>query len=287
MSQGKHWCFTLNNWTSDEYEQLSAIGHDRASCGVTYLVIGKEVGGSQGTPHLQGFVSLSKRKRLQQVKELLGNRVHLERARGKPHQAATYCKKDGDFVEFGDCPGGAGSRSDLDAVVELVKRKRPLSEIADEYPNTWTRHCKGIISLRNLLDTERRHWKTTVYVYWGATNTGKTRKAHEETTDPYVHSGGKWFCGYEGQEDVIFDDFTGSELRIQDMLKILDRYPHVVEIKGGKTEWKPKRIFITSNLDPRKWYKGAHKEHQAALMRRLDVIEHFGDNVFNGVERVE
>lgn len=41
-------CFTLNNWTQEEYEDLT-------SRQVKWMVIGKEVG-DNGTPHLQGCV---------------------------------------------------------------------------------------------------------------------------------------------------------------------------------------------------------------------------------------
>jgi len=111
MSRAKNWCFTLNNPTEDE---TSALLH--AAAATEYIVWGRETG-EGGTPHLQGYVIFPAAIRLATVKNRLGSqRFHLEVTRGSPQQAAEYCKKDGDFTEFGELPAVAqGRRSDLDA----------------------------------------------------------------------------------------------------------------------------------------------------------------------------
>ena len=83
-SQAKHWCFTLNNYTEEDVVRLQALGGE-----VDYLIAGKEVG-TNGTPHLQGLVSFSQRKRLAQVKALLGAKPHLEVCRNLD-AADEYC----------------------------------------------------------------------------------------------------------------------------------------------------------------------------------------------------
>lgn len=109
--QSTRWCFTLNNYTEDEYTTLSSNTN-----AYVYLVIGKEVG-EAGTPHLQGFIIFSSRKRLNSVKQIVGARAHCEAARGSSQQARVYCQKDGNFAEFGEFPitrEGQGRRSDLE-----------------------------------------------------------------------------------------------------------------------------------------------------------------------------
>jgi len=92
----KHWCWTLNNYSNDEFQQLVALSTELPDP-VQYVVFGKELG-AQGTPHLQGFISFSRRVTFNATKRLVSPRCHLEKAKGTPAQAAEYCRKDGDFM---------------------------------------------------------------------------------------------------------------------------------------------------------------------------------------------
>jgi hypothetical protein len=121
-----------------------------------------------------------------------------------------------------------------------------------------------------------RDWMPITKVYYGETGIGKTRRAFEEAlSSPYVHSGGMWFDGYDAHEDVVFDDFGGSEFKLTYLLKLLDRYPMRVPVKGGFVNWVPKRIWITSNYSPKDWYPNAKDEHCRALRRRLEKVVRF------------
>lgn len=116
MSRGKNWCFTLNNYTDDDYDRLSHLVED-GEC--VYIVFGKEKGES-GTPHLQGFISFGKRVYLTDVKKRVSKTAHFELARMVPESIA-YCKKDGDVFEDGVIPAGQGKRSDIDEFKTDVK----------------------------------------------------------------------------------------------------------------------------------------------------------------------
>lgn len=100
IGQSKNWCFTLNNYREDQQEMLCLSAWD--DC-VDYMVFGREVGES-GTPHLQGFVKFKNNKRFGGVQAFLPAGCHIEKCRGTAHEAAVYCKKDGDFSEFGSVP---------------------------------------------------------------------------------------------------------------------------------------------------------------------------------------
>lgn len=109
--QSRHWCFTLNNYTAVEEDHLRAVLGSQLYA--DYAVFGYE-SGEQETPHLQGYVVFTTKKRLQEAKNILGDRVHLEAKRGTSQQAADYCKKDGLFVEWGSLPASPGRRSIID-----------------------------------------------------------------------------------------------------------------------------------------------------------------------------
>lgn len=178
----------------------------------------------------------------------------------------------GVFVEYGDISqSNQGKRTDLEELKDSLDSKRSLQDIANDHFGPFLKYQRGIIAYRNAMATKRT-WKPHVVVYWGKTGTGKTRTVHEFCDNLYIHPGGSWFDGYDNHSQCLFDDFGGSEFKLSYLLKLLDRYPMKVPIKGGFVEWAPKEIFITSNLDPRTWFSNAHQEHVDALFRRFTFI---------------
>lgn len=274
-SRAKHWVFTLNNYTDDEETFIRSLVDSNDD--VAYLCFGHEVGQS-GTRHLQGYLSLARRLRFSQVRDLLP-RAHLEVRRGSHEEARDYCAKDDadDFFEAGVAPAGQGTRSDLESLKNDLMSGKRMRAIADDHFATFLKYQRGIFSFRNVV-APKRDWIVSVVVYWGRTGAGKTSAVYQNLPDPddlYVHPGGAWFDGYDQHPIVLFDDFSGSCFKISYLLKLLDRYPMSVPIKGSFVSWLPREIYITSNLDPRSWFSGAHDEHVAALFRRFTNIVKF------------
>jgi len=78
---------------------------------------------------------------------------------------------------------------------------------------------------------------------------------------------------------VLIDDFSGaaSHIRLQNLLRITDRYPMSVPVKGGFVNWAAQRIYITTNIHPRAWYDWSTREEQyTALVRRFTTVVYFG-----------
>lgn len=111
-----------------------------------------------------------------------------------------------------------------------------------------------------------------VEVFWGTTGVGKSRRAWDEAgLDAYPKDPrSKFWDGYRGQEHVVIDEFRGG-IDIAHMLRWLDRYPVIVEVKGSSVVLKATRIWITSNIPPEQWYPDLDEETKAALLRRLNV----------------
>lgn len=145
MARAKRWCFTLNNFTPAELTALQNHGEGITDNSTfSYLVLGREVG-QGGTPHLQGFFCLRSQLRLRSVKALGGlGRAHLEIARGSPGQASAYCKKDGDFDEYGELPGGTqGRRTDFEELRDWIKAQDPapsLRDVGENFPHLLGRY---------------------------------------------------------------------------------------------------------------------------------------------------
>lgn len=139
------WCFTLNNPTQADIVKVSEYGESTAK----YLIYGNETGES-GTPHLQGFVILNTTQRLSYVRQQIAPRAHWEIARGNSDQARDYCKKDGDFNEFGTFPGNQGRRSDIELFVEWAQAlpTTPTGrEIATAFPSLFVRYSAKLFEL--------------------------------------------------------------------------------------------------------------------------------------------
>lgn len=276
MPGSKYWCFTLNNYDPTEEQTIASL-HDAQGTPVTFLIYGREIG-ENGTRHLQGYIEFSTRKRLTGVKRLLGERVHLEARRGTAQEAADYCRKDGDFVTYGEISvPQQGRRNDLESLHSDLTAGKPLREIAEDHFGSFIRYQRGISAFRNVVSPSR-DWVCNVVVYWGRTGTGKTRSVIDNLPSPediYIHSGGKWFDGYDGHKIVLFDDFEGNEFAITYLLKLLDRYPMRVPIKGGFVSWIPLEIYLTSNSAPEHWYPNANPQHVAAMFRRFSNVVKF------------
>ena len=97
-----------------------------------------------------------------------------------------------------------------------------------------------------------------VRLNFGDTGTGKTRYAYDifGNNDDFfvlpISNGTIWFDGFDGHLVVLIDDFTGaaSKMPLCNTLRILDRYPIQVPIKGGHQWFMPNLIIVTSNVHP-------------------------------------
>jgi hypothetical protein len=115
-----------------------------------------------------------------------------------------------------------------------------------------------------------------VVVLYGPTETGKTRyffdNCHPELwwEVPITTDGTLRFDGLSPlTEDCLFDDFKG-EVPLLQFLRLLDRYSRRVNVKYGTSNWRPKRIFITTNYHPMHWYDFQSRKPSArAMFRRL------------------
>lgn len=269
--QYRRWTWTLNNYTDAELAHLRGLeGHSD----IRYLLCGIERGQS-GTPHLQGYVEFKRPKRLGGVKKLLGStRIHAEDSKADSRTNQEYCKKEGNVaVEFGSPGGSQGKRTDLDRVAECIRSGMSAVGILEECPTAFIKYTRGIEKAIQLLSIPRR-WKTTCVWRYGHSGTGKSRDTHAEAERFYPGrlcwvsvEKGHFFNGLqEGCKGVILDEFDGT-IPIATLLRLVDRYPYKVAIKGAFVDWKPNILWITSQFSPEFYYK--EKEQWPALERRL------------------
>lgn len=124
-----------------------------------------------------------------------------------------------------------------------------------------------------------------VHILWGEPGTGKTRYVYDnekfediyELSSPNVSGGALWFDGYQGEPVLLLDDFYGW-IKLSFLLRLLDRYPLKLPIKGSFVQCQFRRIYVTSNTYWENWYdfEKLGSSLKGALERRLSKVEYRG-----------
>lgn len=264
-TRSRSWCFTTNNYTEEHITLLDDI-----SSTASYLCYGKEVAPTTQTKHLQGFLYFDNAKTFSKIQKLLPKGSHIEVAKGNALENREYCKKEGDFVEFGTIPS-QGKRNDLNLVKdEIVKGggMKEIIEIATNYQSLKT--AELLLKYKE----QKRNWKPQVVWLYGESGCGKTKTAYDVMPNCYrkTNSTGKWWDGYDADPDVLLDDIKDNSSQMYSLLlELLDRYDCRVETKGGSRQFLARRIYITSIYHPDVLFHniGDTKE----LIRRIDEIK--------------
>lgn len=260
------WVFTLNNPTEGERDTLAELLKKES----TYGIIGLEKG-EKGTVHLQGYVKFKNPRAFAGVRKLLGGRAHVEAAKGDDASNYKYCSKEDNFVQWGT-QSHKGARNDMQWVRETVKATNSIRQVIENATSLQSVRAAEVM----IKYTEPgRTTKPTVFWYYGSTGTGKTRAACEEAGADVWWSGAnlQWFDGYDGQKHAILDDFRGDQCTLAFLLRLLDRYPVRVPVKGGFRMWTPDRIWITTPYHPTNVYPS--REDCQQLIRRIDTLRQF------------
>ncbi len=175
-----------------------------------------------------------------------------------------------------------GDRTDLRLFYDAVRSGKRKRHLMEDHPSIFARYHRFY---NDILALERpiRKFKGVVLLI-GPTGCGKTRKvieAYHESGELWVSpvgGGGSWFDRYDGHKYALIDDFSG-EMPLRDALRVLDRYPILVPVKGGFTWWIPEVVFVTTNNHPSDWYKWIGREAQEhALFRRFTDVGSFDNS---------
>lgn len=233
--------------------------------------------GAEGTRHLQGYIEMPNACRLPRMKKLIP-RAHFEPRRGTKVQAVTYATKedtrvDGPWIHptrdletflssLSNC--GSNKSSDLDEVKKLLDEGCSEEKIADENFGLWVRHYRAFREYK-LLKTVPRNHEVDVIVIQGPTGTGKSRFCMDTYPDAYWKQRSNWWDGYSGERVVIVDEFYGW-LPFDLLLRLCDRYPLMLETKGGQCQCVCDTVVITTNSLPNTWYK---KVYFKSFVRRV------------------
>lgn len=250
-----------------------------------YLVYQEEIAES-GTYHFQGYCEFTKQLTMAAAKNRLGGQtVHIEPRRGTQLQAIAYCKKEdtripGTEIYESGTPRAQGKRIDLEGFKDAVKEGAKRRDLIDDHFGVIARYPKFYDTL-TMMHRPQRSEEPVVTLLIGTTGTGKTRSVidkyggDDDFWSSPLNNGTMWYDGYDGHGTVLLDDFGGasSHITLCSLLLLLDRYPIQVPTKGGHTWWMPERVFVTTNILPKFWYKWENRgEQYKALARRFHKV---------------
>lgn len=283
--RGKYWICTYFP-SGEEFKDEPRPVYDPLF--IKYLRANPEICPDTERFHWQICAVTHNRVRLRQLQSMLqiGN-AHCQLAI-TPEAVRDYCSKEEtkavgyEPIEFGEWPDGPtrGRRTDLSRVTDSIRQGLTIREIASNFPEPFVRYYRGFERLRHYQQLPRRD-KPTVEIHWGITGAGKTKQVFDRFDQEEIYCKDPesiWWDGYDGQEVVLVDDFYGREqapagMSYAYLLRLCDRYPLTVQVKGGYTQFNPKFIIFTSNKDPNTWW--GLFEDTSAFFRRVDRIVHY------------
>lgn len=281
--RASHWCMTINNPIDMDDLQLKLF-QDQCD----YMVIGKEhwepKEGEQR--HYQIYLKTKNPMSFVAMKKLFA-RAHIEpKVRAATvAQAADYCKKEGNFEEFGEIPKEQTEVSrekiaDNWAKTKAAAQENKLDEIEPEH------YIKHYTTLKKIRDDVRNaqlpahlpHTKIAPnFWYYGPTGTGKSHRARRanaddvEEEDFYYKMNNQWWENYENQDNILIEDVGQSHLWMGDHLKIwADRYAFRARVLFSSIVLRPKKIVVTSNYHPKDLWPDPAVH--LPIMRRFQIV---------------
>lgn len=261
MALSRRWCFT---------SFLDRLELDPLK--FRYVVYQQEIAPETQRLHYQGYIEFDTPKRIVGVKKILGE-CHLEKPNGTREQCKAYCMKEQTRVpgfipvEIGRWELEQGKRTDIDEGIDFLRNGATDKEMIDHAPRFFIKYGKAVDRVRYTFMEDRSEKPFVVWIH-GPSGSGKSRLASELNPGAYWKNiETKWWDGYHGQECVILDDMKG-QMTMPELLRLFDRYPLNLEVKGGTVKFNSPKIFITSIVHPLLLYGDIHGE----LARRIDLI---------------
>ncbi len=306
--QSKYWFLTINN-PKDHNITEKTIEDTLNLFQLEYWCYGQEISESE-TPHFHVLFCVKTSSRFSTVKKRFPT-AHIESLKGTPLETRDYiCKEgkwkdqekaktfiEGSFREWGVIPIVYEKKaSKMELLLENIKDGLSTQTIIDTTP-AFAFRVKDIDILRETYlaekyQTEEREVRVT-YLF-GATGTGKTRSIYDKHPAPdicritnYGKNGVK-FDAYHGHDILVLEEFA-SQIPIEEMLNILDRYPLMLPARYNDRVACFTTVYITSNLPLSEQYVSAQcdrPETWNAFLRRIHKVYEFHEDG-NITERTE
>ncbi len=272
IKKDKPKCARTRNWALSDFELLDweSIFETKKDV-IRYIIFGKEICPKTKKLHYQVFIQFVNAKAMGGVKRTVGSKkIHCEKCWADEKSNVRYCSKDGDFKELGQWKT-MGGRTDLEHIKKMCLDQEDDLQIANTHFGSFIRYHTGIAKYKQLVNKEKTKSfrKVEVILIKGPTNTNKTRTAMKDATFKIQGSQLQWWDGYNQEKTICIDEYS-NDVKITNLLSLLDGYQLRLPIKGAFTYANWTKVYITTNL--MELHTQAIEEHQDALMRRITSV---------------
>lgn len=249
-----------------------------------YCIWQKEKCPTTGNDHYQVFMKFFTGVSQKHIKQIWGSSCHILTCEASDTKNIEYASKEETRIagpwEYGEnC--NERERCDLKEIKNDIMKGLTVDKLTIENPEIYHQYGRTLNRIETIaLRKKYRNWMTECDWYYGPTGTDKSKAAFDmDNFNPDTHyvvsveDSGFW-NGYTGQETIIIDDFRG-EIPYATLLKLIDRYPFYVKIKGcERVPFLGKKIIITSPFHPSRINWGLREGDSInQLLRRVKLID--------------
>lgn len=267
-TKARGWCFTHNK--PDEYP----LPLGKAQYLVQQLERGTDAG-DQGYLHIQGYAYFKSQVSFNTVRKLW---THVEMRRGTHAQAKAYCMKEDSRVE-GPAEAGEEPHQGLGDGLMLIRKELEEGKTFMDVESNEELFPTAIRFQRSLMSycarrQPKRTWQTEGHVYFGPTGLGKSTELKAKHPDAYWKPAIEYWEFYDGEEIIVWDEFKG-QIPFEQLKRLLDHTPLIVNIKGSAANFQGKHVYFITNYMPADWYK--EKKNFAPIFRRIKDWRYYVD----------
>lgn len=171
------------------------------------IIYGFEICPETERPHFQGYIELSRTRDKKWIMKNIKKMAVFER-KGSQEEAINYCKKDNQFVEYGEWKS-QGKRNDLNKLCHRLIKGDKIEHVMLEDPATYCRNYRAFDRIKEF-DQNSRPYCHLVYIKGDYKQVCKwIRGIHK---DIYYKNGDHW-SGYDDNEIIVwkFSKFMWEE----------------------------------------------------------------------------
>ena len=299
----KSWFGTDNTYSKKKSSFiLKAL---EAEPNVVRAIVSIEKGVNAKKRHYQFYIELKNGMTFTAVQKKFfdGDKAHLEKRKGTPWEAWTYCSENKDdgthikqLVVVGDPPEETytKAKSVWPQIYSRIEAGASMYELQQEFLNSVPRYHRFIEAELLKRDTKaykNRYRPLNVEWWWGPPRTGKTREAMALVEQAHlIHRVSDYknpWDSYDGQEFILLDEFHG-QLNLAQMLQLLDDYYPELPCRYNNKVGKFHTVIIASNQSFEsiydttdgefgvRGYYANREQSVSALLHRIDNVRYFG-----------